>query len=60
MKKDLIKLLACPSCKSQLTLAITKENDGVIIDGTLGCKKCNHSYAIKDSIPNLIPPDTFD
>jgi len=28
-----------------------------IIAGSLFCKKCNYTYDIKDSIPNLLPPD---
>ena len=60
MKKDLINLLACPNCKGQLTLSITKEDNGIVVSGSLQCKKCVQNYPIKDSIPNLIPPDTFD
>ena len=56
MKKDLVDILACPVCKSPLTLDIVEEKNGDVIRGSLSCKKCNHNYPIMDSIPNLLPP----
>jgi uncharacterized protein YbaR (Trm112 family) len=57
MKKNLVDILACPVCKSPLKLDIVKEERGDVVDGSLFCQKCNHKYVIKDSIPNLLPPD---
>ena len=57
MKKELMHILACPVCKSSLELKITEEKEGEVITGSLLCKKCNHTYAITDSIPNLLPPN---
>ena len=57
MKKELMDILACPVCKGTLELKTTEEKDGEIITGSLHCPKCDVSYPIMDSIPNLLPPD---
>jgi uncharacterized protein YbaR (Trm112 family) len=57
MKPKLMDILACPVCKGSLKLEVIEEKDGDIITGSLFCAKCNHSYPIKESIPNLLPPD---
>jgi uncharacterized protein YbaR (Trm112 family) len=58
MKKELVKLLCCPTCKSDLTLEVKKEEDGEIITGTFTCSHCKAIYPIKDGIPDLLPRDT--
>lgn len=50
-------ILACPVCKSDLSLTIGDEDGEEILTGTLHCEKCNYDYPIKDSIPNLLPPN---
>ena len=60
MRRDLMDILACPVCKSPLTLeaeaeAEAEENDE-IISGSLHCPKCPQTYPIVDAIPNLLPP----
>jgi uncharacterized protein YbaR (Trm112 family) len=56
MKKDLLAIIVCPTCKGTLDLKIAqKTNPNNIIEGTLTCTKCSHKYEIKNSIPNLIP-----
>jgi uncharacterized protein YbaR (Trm112 family) len=57
MRKDLMEILACPMCKGELTLSIAEEKDDEIVKGSLFCAKCNETYPIEDSIPNLLPPD---
>lgn len=57
MKKDLMEILACPVCKGDLQLEITEEDAREVITGTLKCIKCSQIYPIKDSIPNLLPPE---
>ncbi len=57
MKKDLMEILCCPICKSDLELIVKKEQDSEVLDGTLHCKKCNENYPIEDGIPNLLPPE---
>jgi uncharacterized protein YbaR (Trm112 family) len=58
MKKDLMDILACPVCKAKLTLTVEQEKDGEIVTGSLYCGKCDHTYPIEDTIPNLLPPDS--
>ena len=55
MKKDLVDILCCPTCKGNLELKIKKEEQGEIINGSFQCKKCNATYSIEDGIPNLLP-----
>ena len=57
MKRELMAVLACPVCKGELTLTVAEENKKEIVTGSLFCAKCNHSYPIEDTIPNLLPPD---
>ncbi len=56
MKHDMMEILCCPVCKSDLELKAMKEQDGDVIEGILACKKCSHDYKIENSIPNLLPP----
>lgn len=55
MKRELMEILVCPVCKGELQLNVTEEKEE-IISGSLYCQKCNYSYPIVDTIPNLLPP----
>ena len=55
MKKDILDILCCPTCKGDLELTIKKEENEEIIEGKLTCKKCSSSYSIGGGIPNLLP-----
>jgi len=57
MKKELTQILACPMCKGDLELIVAEENGEEVISGSLYCPKCQYSYSIVDTIPNLLPPD---
>jgi len=57
MKRELMDILACPVCKGELELSVEVEEDGEVNTGTLRCPKCDVSYPIVDSIPNLLPPE---
>ncbi|MFQ5910166.1 MAG: methytransferase partner Trm112 [Thermoplasmata archaeon] len=57
MKKDLMDILCCPVCKSDLELKVENEEGDEILVGDLFCSKCSHTYRIEDGIPNLLPPD---
>ena len=57
MKRELVDILACPVCKGGLELNAEAEGGGEVITGSLHCPKCDVSYPIVDSIPNLLPPD---
>jgi len=58
MKADLISLLACPACRSELLLSEEARRDDEIIDGKLTCKK-GHTYTIRKSIPRFIKTDAY-
>ena len=57
MRKDMMEILACPVCKGALTLTVAKEDGDEVVEGSLQCARCNETYPIQDSIPNLLPPD---
>ena len=57
MKRELMDILACPLCKGSLTLSVTKEEEGEIVEGSLRCESCGETYPIQDTIPNLLPPE---
>ncbi len=56
MKLDLMEILACPMCKGTLELKIETQEGDEVVTGALLCAKCNETYPITDSIPNLLPP----
>ena len=53
-------ILVCPVCKGELTLNVDEENEAEIVTGSLYCSKCDVSYPIIETIPNLLPPDQRD
>ncbi len=55
MKRDIVKLLCCPTCKGELSLTVKKEDKGEIVTGSFQCKTCNVTYPIEDGIPDLLP-----
>ncbi len=46
LNKELIDILACPKCKSELTLL--PDEDGLL------CKKCKLVFPVKDEIPVML------
>ena len=52
-----MQILACPVCKGDLELRVDEGKGEEIVTGSLYCSKCNYSYPIVDTIPNLLPPD---
>jgi uncharacterized protein YbaR (Trm112 family) len=57
MKKGLVDILACPVCRESLELRVLEEDGQEVITGSLDCARCGAVYPIKDSIPDLLPPD---
>jgi len=55
MKREMLDILCCPTCKGDLELDVEKEEKGEIIAGVFTCKKCKSTYSIEDGIPNLLP-----
>jgi uncharacterized protein len=57
MRKDMMEILVCPVCKGPLTLTVKEESGEDVTEGSLHCARCNETYPITQSIPNLLPPD---
>ena len=57
MHRDLIDILACPTDKAPLTLAVEHADGEDVVAGALTCATCGTAYPIRDSIPNLLPPN---
>ena len=57
MRKDMMEVLACPMCKSDLTLQITSQDGDEITSGTLTCNRCDEVYPVEDGVPNLLPAE---
>lgn len=55
MKRDLMDIICCPTCKGDLALSVEKEDEKEIIKGALRCGKCGVDYPIEEGIPNLLP-----
>lgn len=55
MKKDILDIVCCPTCKSSLTLEIKKEVDDEIIKGVFTCEKCKCDYEVIEGIPSFLP-----
>ena len=56
MRRKLMDILVCPTCKGQLSLQVSLERDEEIIEGNLTCEACDETYPIEDTIPNMLPP----
>lgn len=56
MRRKLMDILVCPTCKGQLSLQVSVECDDEIVEGSLTCKACDETYPIEDTIPNMLPP----
>lgn len=56
MHRDLIDILACPADKAPLSLTVERDDGDDVVAGTLTCTECGTAYAIRESIPNLLPP----
>ena len=54
MRRDLMDILACPVCKTELTLTVDREEEKEIIEGSLHCANCDERYPVSDGIPNLL------
>jgi uncharacterized protein YbaR (Trm112 family) len=50
---DLLKILACPICKSDLEYVEIKKNE------YLKCLKCNLYYPVKEDIPILLEDEAL-
>ena len=56
MRLDLLEILVCAVCRSDLDLKISLQKDDEVVEGTLTCKECAEVFPIEDTIPNMLPP----
>ncbi|MBS3749173.1 MAG: methytransferase partner Trm112 [Candidatus Thermoplasmatota archaeon] len=54
MKKEMMNILCCPTCKSSLQLQVNEEKNKEVISGSLKCVKCKKTYPITDGIPDFV------
>ena len=59
MKDRLLNLLACPTCRVNLRLYITRESQGEVESGQLECSRCNRVYPIIAFIPRFVPAKNY-
>lgn len=60
MRKDHVRFLACPGCKSDLRLTeIAVTEDTYVETGQLICEKCKSEYPIIRHIPRFVPLENY-
>lgn len=57
MRTDLLEVLRCPVCRSELRVTHGRTDGDEILEGTLTCTGCHATYPIADGIPDLLPPE---
>lgn len=60
MRRQLMDILVCPECRSELSLSVAEERDDEIVSGSLKCQSCGETYPIEDTIPNMLPTSLRD
>ena len=60
MKMELMEILVCPMCRSELDLSIMEQEGDEIVEGVLTCAACEEIYPITNTIPNMLPPSLRD
>lgn len=61
MKQRLLQYLACPACKSTITLRAVNTKEGEeIMEGELACSGCPNSFPILRGIPRFVRPDQIE
>lgn len=57
MKKELLNILCCPSCKD--SLVFDREFADDVETGTLSCLTCRKDYLVTAGIPRFVEPDNY-
>ena len=53
VKRDVAELLACPACSGDLTLIVSHESDGEVLEGRFECDSCGSGYPIIRGVPRF-------
>lgn len=60
MQLKLLEILACPTCKSDLTIgAVLQKEDDEILEGSLLCSSCKVEYPITNAIVRFVGQDNY-
>jgi uncharacterized protein YbaR (Trm112 family)/ubiquinone/menaquinone biosynthesis C-methylase UbiE len=59
MKKDILNILCCPNCRSDLSLLKTIIKGDEIEEGELHCQGCKNVYPIIRTIPRFVPVENY-
>lgn len=60
MRREHLKYLACPACRSDIRLLAVHATSGERIEnGSLGCSGCGVGYDIKAYIPRFVPGESY-
>jgi len=62
MKRWLQEKLICPECAPEehpLTLRVTREQDGDVLEGELECVSCQRVYGIEEGVAVLLPESSM-
>lgn len=54
-----LSLLACPKCKSDLSVAAGDVSDGALLEGSLRCTGCTADYPVVGGVPRFVPRDNY-
>lgn len=57
MRRRLLELIVCPSCRGALDLDAHVVDGDEITSGKLACRSCSRTFAIDRSIPRLLPDE---
>ena len=59
LKPDLVPLIVCPACHSDLKVEVTRRERVEIEEGSLNCTKCGALYPIRCGIPRFVTSDLY-
>jgi SAM-dependent methyltransferase len=59
MKLEALNVLACPACKSSLTLTTTEMDRAEVMSGQLHCASCRAGYPIVRGVPRFVAAEAY-
>ncbi len=54
MKREALKLLVCPACKSELRLRAQSTQGREVVEGALSCRQCGADYPVSRGVPRFV------
>jgi SAM-dependent methyltransferase len=54
MRRELLELLVCPTCRSTVEIRVPPGNGSEVYEGDLVCTGCSSGFAIIDGIPRMV------